>query len=109
MLPSTLRNIVLDGGATIRGWAAYKYQTGRLPWFSIAIHLLNWVVIISGFVFLLWCSGEYHWSQWSFAGVFVSVGLPYAAFWWWAKNRVKLNQIRNGKRLAKKTKACGEP
>jgi hypothetical protein len=49
------------------------------------------------------------WSQWSFAGVFVLVGLPYAAFWWWVKNRVKLDQIRNGKRLAKKTKACGEP
>ena|SRR6266849_6683610 len=101
MLPSTVKSIVLDSRATVRSWAAYKHQTGRLPWLSIAIHFLNWVVILSGMVFLIWCSGTYHWSRWGFAGVFVLIGLPYAAFWWWLKERVKVNQIRNGRRLAK--------
>ena len=32
----------------------------------------------------------------AFAGVLTAVGLPYAFFWSWLKNKVKLNQIRNG-------------
>src|ERR1700730_3514222 len=38
MLPSTVKDIVLDSRATLRGWTAYKHQTGRLPWLSIANH-----------------------------------------------------------------------
>jgi hypothetical protein len=29
-----------------------------------------------------------------------AVGLPYAFFWSWLKNKVKPNLIRNGRRLA---------
>jgi hypothetical protein len=36
-----------------------------------------------------------------FAGVLTAVGLPYAFFWSWLKGKVKLNQIRNGRRLAR--------
>src|SRR5260370_6587657 len=101
MLPSTAKSIVSDSRATLRSWAAYKHQTGRLPWLSIAVHFLNWVVILSGMVFLIWCGERNHWSRWGFAGVLVLIGLPYAVFWWWLKDKVKLVQIRDGRRLAK--------
>jgi hypothetical protein len=57
---STIRNIVQDGRKTVRGWEHYRRQTGRWPWFSIAAHILNWIVMISGMVVLVWCAGEYH-------------------------------------------------
>jgi hypothetical protein len=101
MLPSTIKSIVVDGRSTIRGWAAYKHQTGSLPWLSIAVHFSNWIVILGGMIFLLWCSDRNHWTRWGFAGVLTAAGLPYAIFWFWLKNKVKLNQIRNGRRLAK--------
>lgn len=101
MLPSTVKNIVLDARSTVRGWSAYKHQTGKLPWLSIVAHSLNWVVIIAGMIFLLWCSGRNRWSRWGFARVLTAVGLPYAFFWSWLKGKVKLNQIRNGRRLAR--------
>src|SRR5580704_11212528 len=100
MLP-TVKSIVLDGRSTVRGWSAYKHQTGKLPWLSIAVHFFNWVVIIGGMIVLLWCSRRNLWTRWGFAGVLTAVGLPYAFFWSWLKNKVKLNQIRNGRRLAK--------
>ena len=92
MLPSTLRSIVRDGRATVSGWSSYRHQTGRWPWFSIAIHTLNWVLMIAGMIFLLWCAGEYHLSRWQFAGFVVLVALPYGILWWWVKDRVKLGR-----------------
>jgi hypothetical protein len=45
MTPSAIKSIVVDGRSTARGWAAYKDQTGSLPWLSIAVHFSNWIVI----------------------------------------------------------------
>lgn len=81
----TIQSIYADGRTTVRGWAVYKRQTGRLPWFSIAVHFLNWIVIFSGMIFLLWCAGKYHWSRWQFAGISVLVALPYGLLWYWTK------------------------
>jgi hypothetical protein len=100
----TIQNIYTDGRATVSGWAAYKRQTGSLPWSSIGIHFLNWAVILSGMAFLLWCSGRYGWSRWQFAGILVLAAVPYGVLWHWAKNKVKINQVRNGRRLAKERK-----
>jgi hypothetical protein len=36
-----MQNIYTDGRATVSGWAAYKRQTGSLPWSSIGIHFLK--------------------------------------------------------------------
>src|ERR1700722_14860542 len=101
MLPSDVRDFASDSRATIRSWAAYKRQTGRLPWLSIAIHFLNWFVIIVGLIFLIWCNQKYHWSQWQFGGVLVGIVLPYAFFWSWIKNKIQLNQIRDARRVAR--------
>jgi hypothetical protein len=57
--------------------------------------------MISGMVALVWFAGKYHWSQWQLAGVFLMVIVPYGILWWWVKDRVKLNQIRSGRRLAR--------
>src|SRR5271156_5813419 len=95
----SLKNIYVDGRATVRGWSAYKRQTGTWPWSSIAAHFLNWVAIISGMLFLAWCAGVKNWSKWQFAGILFFVALAYAIFWGWAKRRLKLNQIRRARRL----------
>jgi hypothetical protein len=57
--------------------------------------------MIVGIAGLVWLSGRYHWSSWQFLGVFILVGAPYGIFWWRLKDRVKLNQLRNGRRLAR--------
>ena len=89
VLPSTLKRIVADGRATVRGWTKYKRQTGRLPWLSIAIHFLNWVVILSGGALLIWWGVREGLSKWEFTGVLLLVGVPYGIFWFWLSNTVK--------------------
>jgi hypothetical protein len=101
VLPSDIKKFIWDSRATLRGWAEYRGCTGRLPWPSIVIHFLNWVVILSGAAFLIWWADRNRLSQWKFVGVIALVGLPYGLFWFWLNNRVKLNQIRNARRLAK--------
>jgi hypothetical protein len=101
MFPSTVRSFVLNGRATFRSWVEYKRQTGQLPWLPIAIHFVNWVVVLSGIVLLIWWRVREGLSKSQFAGVLLLIGIPYAFFWLWLSNIVKLNQIRNGRRLAK--------
>lgn len=101
ILPSTIKLFIQDGRATLRGWAEYKHQTGKLPWVSITVHFSNLVIVLSGIVFLVWCGGKYQWSRWQFVGILVLVGLPYGFLWSSIKGKVKLNQIRNGRRLAR--------
>jgi len=96
----SLRRTVQDGRTTVRGWTHYRHQTGSLPWFSIAIHCLNWALVISGSVFLIVRSDRYQLSRWEFLGVLLLVGVPYSIFWFWLKDKVKVKQIRDGKRLA---------
>lgn len=98
----TRHNFYVDGRTTVRGWSTYKRQTGNLPWFSISAHFSNCLVIISGMLFLIWLSVRHHWPKTQFGGVLLLVGLPYAILWWWAKNKLKVNQIRRGRRHARK-------
>jgi len=95
--------LIRDGGKTLHWWTAYKRQTGRWPWSSIAIHVMNWVVILLGGLFLIWLAGEWHLSRWQFFGLFVLVSVPYLVLEEWAKYKVKLNLLRNGRRLAKQS------
>jgi hypothetical protein len=99
--PSTIKPIYGEGRKTVHWWALYKRQTGTWPWSSIAIHVLNWVVILFGGGFLIWWAAEHHLSRWQFLGIFLLTGLPYGVVENWAKRRVKLNHLRNRKRLAK--------
>lgn len=100
MLP-TFKSTYLDGRKTVHWWALYRQQTGTWPWSSIAIHFMNWVAILFGTGFLIWWSAEHHFSHWQFLGVFMLVSLPYGFLENWAKRKVKLNYLRNRKRLAK--------
>src|ERR1700722_1131229 len=99
VLLSTAKRFFRDGRSTVRGWTEYKYRTGRLPWLSILIHILNWVVVVSGGVLLIWWAEPRGWSQWKFSGVLLLVGVPYAIFWHWLSGKVKLNQVRTSKRF----------
>jgi len=101
VLPSTAKRFILDSRATLRGWAEYKRRTGRLPWLSIVIHFLNWVVVLSGSAFLIWWGERNGFSKSKLAGVLVLVGLPYGIFWSWLSDKVKLNQLRNARRVPK--------
>ena len=64
---------------------------------------MNWVVILLGGLFLIWLAGEWHLSRWQFFGLFVLVSVPYLVLEEWAKYKVKLNLLRNGRRLAKQS------
>jgi hypothetical protein len=99
--PLTVRNTYRRGRKTVHWWASYKRQTGTWPWSSIAIHFVNWVVLLLGGVLLIWWAVEHHLSRWQFLGIFALVSLPYTILETWAKNAVKLNHLRNARRLAK--------
>ena len=105
MSPST-RRIVDEGRKTVHWWAIYKRQTGNWPWFSITIHFLNWVAILFGGAFLVWWTVEHHLPRWQFLGMFLLIGLPYAILENWAKRRVKLNLLRDCRRLAGTRPSC---
>ena len=95
----TFRNMC---GSTVQWWTSYRHQTNSWPWFSIAIHFVNWVVILVGGGFLIWWTVEHHLSRWQFVGIFLLVSLPYTIFENWAKRKAKLNYLRNkSKRQAK--------
>jgi hypothetical protein len=97
----TITNLYRDSRKTVRWWAHYRRQTGSWPWTSIAIHFANWVVALFGLLFLIWWSAEHDWSRWKFLAVFLLVLLPYTILEDWAKKIVKLNHLRNSRRLAK--------
>src|ERR1700747_541796 len=90
-----------EGRKTVHWWALYKRQAGTWPWSSIAIYFMNWVVILFGGGFLIWWTAEHHLSRWHFLGIFLLIGLPYGVVENWAKRKVKLNHLRNRRRLTK--------
>jgi hypothetical protein len=96
--PSTIKSVYREGRKTVHWWALYKRQTGTWPRSSIVI---NWVVILFGGGFLIWRTAERDLSRWQFLGNFLLLNLPYGVVENWAKRRVKLNHLRNRKRLAK--------
>jgi len=100
MLP-TVRNSYIHGRKTVQWWAFYKRQTGSWPWLSIAIHSMNWVVLLFGGGFLIWWGVVHEISRWLFFGIFLLVSLPYAILENWAERTVKLNHLRNARGLAK--------
>jgi hypothetical protein len=100
--PSTIKSTYYrEARKTVHWWALYKRQTGAWPWSSIAIHVLHWVVILFGGGFLIWWAVEHHLTRWQILANFLLIGLPYGVVENWAKRRVKLNYLRNRKRLAK--------
>jgi hypothetical protein len=58
-------------------------------------------VILFGGGFLIWRTAERDLSRWQLLGNFLLLNLPYGVVENWAKRRVKLNHLRNRKRLAK--------
>jgi hypothetical protein len=100
----SLKSFVQEARRTLRSWRIYRDQTGQWPWLWIAIHALNWIVGILGMVLVIWWSGEHHLSKWNFAGVLVLSYLPYGLFWFWFKDKVKVNQLKRQRYLAKQRK-----
>jgi hypothetical protein len=96
----TFGNMYREGGRTVQWWTSYRHLTGDWPWFSIAIHFMNWIVILIGGGFLIWWSVERHLSRWQCFGILLLVSVPYAILENWAKRKVKLGYLRNNKRLA---------
>lgn len=97
----TVKTMYSEGRSTLHWWALYRRQTGTWPWSSIAIHFINWVVVLGGGAFLIWWTAEHGLSRWQFLGVLVLISLPYTFVETWAKRTVKLNYLRNRNRLAK--------
>ena len=95
----SVRQFIDDCWTTLRGWIAYKRQTGRLPWLSIAAHSANWFAVISGTVFVFSYADKFHWSRWRFLGVYVLMAIPYTILWYRLKRETKLNQLHTQRRL----------
>ena len=95
----SVRQLIDDCRTTLRGWTAYKNQTGRLPWLSIVAHSANWFAFISGTIFVFSFADRFHWSGLHFLGVYVLVAIPYGILWYRLKREVKLNQLRTQRRL----------
>jgi hypothetical protein len=68
--PSTIKSMYREGRKTVHWWTLYKRQTGTWPWSSIAIHVINWVVILFGGGFLIWWTAEHHLSRGSSSAFF---------------------------------------
>lgn len=96
----TIKYLYKNGRKTVHWWALYQRQTGSWPWVSIAIHFTHWIVILFGGGFLIWWCVERNLSGWESLGIFLLAGLPYAIVETWAKRKVKLNYLRNERRLA---------
>jgi hypothetical protein len=86
---------------TLRNWSRYKEQTGQWPWMWIAIHILYWIVTISGLIVVEWRVGRYHLSRWGFAGVFVLIAVPYALLSGVVMGKVKVLQLKRQRALAR--------
>jgi hypothetical protein len=97
----TITNLYKGSRKTVHWCTRHRRQTGSWPWTFIAIHFANLVVVLFGGLFLIWWSAEHDWSRWKFLGVFLLVVLPYTILEDWAKKIVKLNHLRNARRLAK--------
>jgi hypothetical protein len=97
-----LSSFVRDARQTLKSWGKFKDQTGRWPWLWIAVYALNWVVNIAVIVLAVWLAGRYHLSKWRFAGVLLLFWIPSNLFWWWLKDKVKLNQLEKQRRLARR-------
>ena len=95
----SVRQFIRDCQTTLRGWIAYKRQTGRLPWLSIASHSANWFAVISGTIFVFSYADRFHWSGLRFLGAYVLMAIPYGILWYWLKRETKLNQLRTQRRL----------
>jgi len=91
----SIGRMIQDGRETVHWWTAYKRRTGSWPWSSIAMHFMNWVVILSGGAFLIWWASGRHLSRWQFLGLFLLVGLPYMILEQWAKNKIKAKLLRD--------------
>jgi hypothetical protein len=90
----TFRDMSREGGKTVQWWRSYRHQTGGWPSCSIAIHFMNWVVILIGGGFLIWWTVEHHLSRWQFLGILLLVLLPYTVLESWVKRRIKLIYLR---------------
>jgi hypothetical protein len=100
MIP-VLPGICAEGRATVRWWSLYKDRTGSWPWASVAIHFMNWLVIVFGMGFLVWWTGEHNLSRWQFLGILLLVSIPYVVVENRIKTAVKLNVLRKRKGVAK--------
>jgi hypothetical protein len=93
------RRFVEECRATVRGWSAYKRQTGTLLWLSIVAHFANWFAVISGMIFIIVKADKSHWSRWLLLGVLILAAISYGVFWNRLKREVKLSELRTQRRL----------
>ena len=95
-----LADTLKSARATFRDWGEYKRETGQWPLVSIAVHLANLVALASITIWLISFSWKHNWSSARFVWTLILVLLPYFLLWCWIEDKVKLNEIRNRRRLA---------
>jgi len=92
---------VRNARETLRDWREYKQATGQWPLLSIAVHLANFIILVVIIISLAFYGSSQDWSHWRILGAAALILIPYFVLWSWIDNKVKLNEIRNRRRLSK--------
>jgi Ca2+/Na+ antiporter len=98
----TIKDMVKGFLATVRSWRVYKRQTGEWPFLSIALYLLDLVLLCAGMAFLIWFSVNHHWSKMRLALIALLLLFPFVLFWSWLEDRIRLTEIRRFRRRNRK-------
>jgi hypothetical protein len=93
----SIPSIVRDGASTLRKWKQFKQQTGEWPVISIAASVFGITAFVAAGGFLIWYSGEHHWSNSVFALVLIAFGLPFALTWGWIQDKIHLAETRRAR------------
>jgi hypothetical protein len=74
--------------ATVRKWKEFKHRTGKWPLFSIIAAISEYAILAVIVGFLIWYSGEKHWSKNRFGLVILSPVLAVVLISGWLRDRI---------------------
>jgi hypothetical protein len=97
----SLIDSIKRGRATLRGWGEYNRETGKWPLVSIAAHLCNFIVVAAGAIWLILYGERHDWSKFRFRWTALFIVAPYVIVWSWIEGKIKLNDMRNQRRISK--------
>jgi drug/metabolite transporter (DMT)-like permease len=81
----------------VRKWKEFRRQTGHWPLLSIAASLFQIIVFVVGGGFLIWYSGEHHWTKNRFALILVAVVVHFVLMWGWLQDKLHLGEIQRAR------------
>jgi hypothetical protein len=78
----------------LKAWRQYRHQTGKLPFLSVVVYLLQFPVMLSSIAILVWYSSNHGWSNNKFVLVALAPSFALVWFWDWLQRTVQLMEFR---------------